>query len=136
MMTGNGLVERDRGLALGTPVSPLLANQYLGGVDREVGRHGLVVRYADDFAVLCPSLEQADAAWGQMERSLHERGLRLNHAKSYVSTFDKGFAFLGWVFWRDGGHEEHVREQSGAPGWSHPLSRRPGQGRGQERWVS
>ena len=45
-------------------ISPLLANIYLHAFDRAWAEHGTgeVVRYADDFVVLCRSQEQAEEA--------------------------------------------------------------------------
>ncbi len=43
--------------------------------------------------------------------------LRLNDAKTYVSSFERGFSFLGWVFHGDSGYEEAPTD-----GWTHPMS--------------
>ena len=53
MDTGDGRsLRRSRGTPQGGPLSPLLANLYLDGLDRELTRRGLsFVRYADDIAV-------------------------------------------------------------------------------------
>lgn len=42
----------------------------------------------------------------------------MNRDKSYVSSFERGFSFLGWVFHRDGGYEE----DPAVSGWVHPMS--------------
>ena len=63
----DGSVRRPvTGTPQGGVVSPLLANIYLHRVDRawDVGRHGVLVRYADDLVVMCRSRQQAEAALG------------------------------------------------------------------------
>jgi len=126
LVGANGLIERPRGLPQGAPVSPALANHYLAGFDRGLdGRRGRLVRYADDMALFCADEEAAQSIRWDVERGLADLRLRLNMAKSYVSSFERGFSFLGWVFFRDGGYEE-----SPSGRWVHPMSvgrgRRPG----------
>lgn len=103
-LTGNGLLHHDRGLPEGAPVSPALANAYLRSFDAAVhGRHGELVRYADDIAVFCPEQDGALAAQHDVELALARLRLRPNPGKTYVSSFDGGFGFLGWVFFRSTG---------------------------------
>ena len=114
----NGIAERHRGLPLGAPVSAVLANHVLADVDVAVdGAAGRMVRYADDICVCCPDEEGALRARWQLEMAVDAVGLRLNAAKSYVSSFDRGFSFLGWVFSR-----HHGWEESPTSTWVHPMS--------------
>ena len=54
----------ERGTPQGAVISPLLANIYLDPLDWEMARAGLeMVRYADDFVVLCHSEEEAWQPW-------------------------------------------------------------------------
>ncbi|MEL6967541.1 MAG: CRISPR-associated endonuclease Cas1 [Pseudomonadota bacterium] len=90
-----------RGLAQGSPISPLLANLYLDRLDEALSGHGLaIVRFADDFVVLARSPKGADAALEKTERLLAREGLVLNRAKTRVTDFDAGFRFLGRAFVR------------------------------------
>ena len=90
-----------RGLAQGSPLSPLLANLFLDRLDEALSRDGLaIVRYADDFVVLARSPEGAEAALSRTRRLLAARGLALNEAKTRVTDFDAGFRFLGHAFVR------------------------------------
>jgi group II intron reverse transcriptase/maturase len=117
-LTDNGLIDRPRGVPQGAPIAPALANYYLAPLDAAVdGGHGRLVRYADHFAVFCHDHPAAQAASTQAHASLTELRLRLNAANSYTSSFDRGFGFLGWVFFRDGGYEEDPTDQ-----WTHPMS--------------
>jgi RNA-directed DNA polymerase len=61
----NGVVtESVTGTPQGGVISPLLANIYLHAFDRAWATRGTgeVVRYADDFVVLCETQDQAEAA--------------------------------------------------------------------------
>ena len=87
---------------IGTPqggvISPLLANIALNFLDWHMQQHGLrFVRYADDFVVLCKSEEQAKEALGIIDAFLSSQlKLELSPEKTHVTTFSKGFAFLGF----------------------------------------
>jgi len=65
----------------GTPqggvISPLMANVYLHRIDRDwsIREHGVLVRFADDLAVMCKSREQAEAALRRLRTVLAELGL-------------------------------------------------------------
>ena len=90
-----------RGLAQGSPLSPLLANLYLDRLDEAFhGKATRLVRFADDFVILCRSEGDAERALGKAERVLSEHGLALNREKSRIVDFDRGFRFLGQLFVR------------------------------------
>lgn len=91
----------------GTPqggvISPLLANIYLHGFDKQVQAAGVgeLVRYADDFVIICTSAEQAEAALRFAEDALSGLGLQLHPGKTKVvdlRTGREGFDFLGCHF--------------------------------------
>lgn len=118
LLSDNGLQPRTKGVPQGAPVSPALANLYLTAFDRAIqDRRGGVVRYADDMVVCCADPDAAESARFDIEQALRPLGLTMNTAKSYVSSFDVGFSFLGWVFFRDDGFEEGPHD-----GWVHPMS--------------
>ena len=86
---------------LGTPqggvLSPLLANIALNFLDWHLDELGYrFVRYADDFVVLCRTERRAKEAREAVERLLESLGLSLSAEKTRVTTFRKGFAFLGF----------------------------------------
>ncbi len=87
---------------VGTPqggvISPLLANIALNFLDWHLAQHGMhFVRYADDFVVLCRSQRRAKEALILVERFISEQlELKLSPEKTYVTTFRKGFFFLGF----------------------------------------
>jgi RNA-directed DNA polymerase len=92
--------------ASGTPqgavLSPLLANCYLHPLDALMAEHGYrMVRYADDFVVLCASAEQAQAALHEIQRWVQANGLTLHPDKTHVGDCrlaGQGFDFLGYRF--------------------------------------
>jgi group II intron reverse transcriptase/maturase len=100
---------------VGTPqggvVSPLLANIALNFLDWHLeARRYRFVRYADDFVVLCKSTQQAEEARSEVESFLREElGLTLSSAKTKVTTFQGGFAFLGFEL---GSHRCRMRAKS------------------------
>jgi CRISPR-associated protein Cas1 len=95
------IIQREQGLPQGTAISPLLANLYLDEFDEELlGRDYRLVRYGDDFVVLCRDLETAQRAREDARRKLAEMGLSLSEEKTAVRSFDEGFNYLGYLFCR------------------------------------
>jgi group II intron reverse transcriptase/maturase/CRISPR-associated endonuclease Cas1 len=91
--------ERARGLAQGSPLSPLLANLYLDSFDEAVqGWNVRMIRYADDFIILVRTREQAEEVLSQTETFLSDIGLKLKKAKTAVRHVSEGFTFLGIEF--------------------------------------
>lgn len=88
------------GTPQGAVISPLLANLYLNPLDHEMIRRGwAMVRYADDFVVLCRSREEADAVLDFLRHWTAAAGLTLHPTKTRtVHALEEGFDFLGWHF--------------------------------------
>lgn len=90
------------GTPQGAVVSPLLANIYLHALDCQMKQKGYrMVRYADDFVVLCRSAEQAQAALAEVKAWVEANGLSLNDEKTHVGDCrqeGQGFEFLGYRF--------------------------------------
>jgi len=90
------------GTPQGAVVSPLLANIYLHPLDRQMKQQGYrMVRYADDFVVLCRTAQQAQAALEEVKSWVAQNGLRLNGDKTHVGDCrqaGQGFEFLGYRF--------------------------------------
>ncbi len=86
---------------VGTPqggvISPLLANIVLNHLDWQLDEAGFrFVRYADDFVVLCRSKQQAQEAWNIVTRVTEQLGIELNTDKTHITTYGKGYEFLGF----------------------------------------
>ena len=90
------------GTPQGAVISPLLANIYLHALDCQIKQKGYrMVRYADDFVVLCRSAEQAQAALAEVKTWVEANGLSLNAEKTHVGDCrqaGQGFEFLGYRF--------------------------------------
>jgi hypothetical protein len=84
-------------------ISPLLSNIYLHALDLAFadGAHGRLIRYADDFVVMCRSEAQARAAHKLARQVLAELGLELHREKTRVVDLREGregLEFLGCHF--------------------------------------
>jgi RNA-directed DNA polymerase len=107
---GAGVLEASKGWQPtegGTPqggvISPLMANIYLNPFDHQMARAGWeLVRYADDFVILCRSEAEAQAALEQVRTWVQEAGLTLHPKKTRVVNANApgGFDFLGYHFER------------------------------------
>jgi RNA-directed DNA polymerase len=90
------------GTPQGAVISPLLANIYLHPLDELMAMRGYpIVRYADDFVVLCKSREEAEAALAEVAAWMAENGLRLHPNKTHIGDCRRrgeGFEFLGYRF--------------------------------------
>ena len=90
------------GAPQGAVISPLLANIYLHPLDDRMAALGYrMVRYADDFVVLCRNPEDAQAALAEIRRWVEANGLVLHPDKTHVGDCRRpgeGFAFLGYRF--------------------------------------
>jgi len=89
------------GTPQGAVVSPLLSNIYLNPLDHRMAEQGFeMVRYADDFVILCRSEAEAREALGRVKEWTEQAGLTLHPAKTRIvdATQAGGFDFLGYTF--------------------------------------
>jgi RNA-directed DNA polymerase len=85
----------------GAVISPLLSNVYLNPLDQLMVQAGVeMVRFADDFVLLCRSREEADRALAQVASWTASAGLTLHPEKTRIVDFAApgGFDFLGYHF--------------------------------------
>jgi RNA-directed DNA polymerase len=91
-----------RGTPQGAVLSPLLANLYLHPLDVELTEAGYrIVRYADDFVILCRSREEAKNALSRVRDWVDANGLTLHPDKTHLGNCmeqGQGFEFLGYRF--------------------------------------
>ena len=122
--------ERIKGLAQGSPLSPILANLYLDSFDEQIKQWGLVspdehaetdhdtgdaghkaafsnaargvkmVRYADDLIILTRTKEDAEHVLSETEAYLSTLGLKIKKEKTAIRSIKDGFQFLGIRFER------------------------------------
>jgi group II intron reverse transcriptase/maturase len=92
-----------RNAGTGTPqggvISPLLANLYLNEFDGKLARiDWKLVRYADDFVILCKSVNAAVQALRTAREVLRSLHLELAEEKTRIAEYPAGFDFLGYRF--------------------------------------
>lgn len=95
--------EPEEGTPQGAVISPLLANIYLDPLDHQMAEAGYeMIRYADDFVVLCRSESEARAALKIIQEWMIRAGLCLHPEKTRTvdATQQGGFDFLGYHFER------------------------------------
>jgi RNA-directed DNA polymerase len=84
----------------GAVLSPVLANAYLNPLDHHVADLGFqMVRYADDFVILCRTPEEASQALEEVRQWVEQAGLVLHPEKTHiVDSRETSFSFLGYSF--------------------------------------
>jgi RNA-directed DNA polymerase len=101
--SGKGWSPTEKGTPQGAVLSPLLANIYLNPLDHLMAGKGReMVRYADDFIILCESQEKAQQALQEVRQWVEQAGLTLHPVKTRIvdTTQTGGFDFLGYHFER------------------------------------
>jgi RNA-directed DNA polymerase len=92
--------EPETGAPQGAVLSPLLSNIYLNPLDHQMAAQGFaMVRYADDFVILCRSQTEAEQALTLIRQWCSAEGLTLHPTKTrIVDVRHTGFDFLGYHF--------------------------------------
>ena len=100
ILDGLSLWTPEAGAPQGAVLSPLLSNIYLNPLDHSVAQAGFeMVRYADDFVILCRTADEAQRALEFVQRWTAENGLVLHPTKTkIVDERTDGFDFLGYRF--------------------------------------
>ena len=90
----------EMGSPQGAVISPLLSNIYLNPLDHLMAQEGFeMVRYADDFVILCRDAEDAARALEAVRQWTAQAGLTLHPEKTrIVDAKEDGFDFLGYRF--------------------------------------
>ena len=90
----------EAGVPQGAVLSPVLSNAYLNPLDHCMAEAGFqMVRYADDFVILCRTLAEAEAALAAVQQWVEAHGLKLHPTKTHiVDSRAKSFSFLGYSF--------------------------------------
>jgi len=108
----NVFYATESGTPQGGPISPLLANIALHGMEEAIGvtrkkkypkQNGefivgdrTIVRYADDWVAFCKSKEDAEAVLKTLSEWLSKRGLTVSPEKTRIVNLKEGFNFLGF----------------------------------------
>ena len=89
----------EEGTPQGAIISPLLSNIYLDPLDHLMAAAGYeMIRYADDFVILCRTREEAEAALALVRQWTEQARLKLHPTKTRITTHEEGFDFLGYHF--------------------------------------
>lgn len=88
------------GCPQGAVISPLLSNIYLNPLDHLMAQAGFeMVRYADDFVLMCRSRQEAVEALEKVQQWTADNGLTLHPTKTkIVDAVEEGFEFLGYRY--------------------------------------
>lgn len=99
----NKMIE-DCGISLGSPLSPILSNYYLCGIDNFFGKIEEVkyFRYVDDIVFLGRNEQCIRNSLFQLESLLADVFLTINPAKTVITSIANGFDYLGFRFDNNG----------------------------------
>jgi group II intron reverse transcriptase/maturase len=115
IIEGGVYSDIESGTPQGSPISPLLCNIALTVLDEELARAGRqtgnVIRYADDWVVICPTRERAEMARTIAEAALAPLGLRLHPDKTRIVNLARGAEGLDFL-----GFHHHMVESWKWPG--------------------
>lgn len=96
---GEKITQLSKGIPQGAVISPLLANLFLDQLDEELMEQGFkLVRFADDFLILCKTPQKAQEALKAVDLVLEKLSLELD--ESDIISFEQGFKYLGVYFIR------------------------------------
>jgi RNA-directed DNA polymerase len=119
------ITDSEMGTPQGGVISPLLANVALTALDEycqqfgrksvnKDGRYAIVspiVRYADDFVIVCENKPEAEIIKAKVAQHLKEKvGLDLSDEKTHITHISKGFNFLGFNFRKYRSRNESKKE--------------------------
>ena len=102
VMDGMKEIKASTGTPQGGVISPLLANIYLHHFDKRMSERGYrLVRYADDFVILCKLERKAERALEVVKEIIEGKlKLTIHPDKTRIIHFNNGFEFLGFKFYR------------------------------------
>lgn len=100
----NHETSESSGLSLGSPLSPVLSNYYLCGIDNYFGKSETVkyLRYVDDILFLGKEEQPVKNAIRELETLLADVFLALNPEKTQITSINSGFDYLGFRFDKQG----------------------------------
>ena len=100
-------ITPEKGLAVGSPLSQVLANIYLDSFDDAISELDIrYIRYNDDILIFTRSEKDARSAFYWIRDLLREIGLEPDIANTDVFHIDDGVGFLGYIFNSDGDIEQ------------------------------
>jgi RNA-directed DNA polymerase len=112
----NGWTPTESGTPQGAVISPLLANIYLNPLDHSMDAQGYkMVRYADDFVILCHTETEAREALVKVQAWMTLAGLTLHPEKTRIveATLKGGFFGCPHLLKKNGGLSRCARLSAG-----------------------
>ena len=91
------VIEHNLGVYQGNSISPILSNIYLNEMDKFLENYDFV-RFADDFVILSRQKEEIEEIFVKLKEFLNTIKLSLKEEKTYITSIDSGFSFLGIYF--------------------------------------
>ncbi|MDE0400616.1 MAG: group II intron reverse transcriptase/maturase [Candidatus Poribacteria bacterium] len=101
IVDGNKTLKSTQGTPQGGVISPMLSNVALSTIDYYIRHHtdNIMVRYADDFVILCKSKSIAKQVKTDISKFLYNTmNLTLSEEKTHITHIKDGFNFLGFTF--------------------------------------
>lgn len=99
MMKQNQWIDKTQGVYQGDVLSPVLSNIYLHSFDVALENEGIdFVRYADDMLFFANSKKKALSHLQKATSFMQALSLKFGEEKSYLSSVEEGFEFLGLNF--------------------------------------
>ncbi len=93
------LIEENKGIMAGVPLSAFLANLYLRELDKIFYEKGIpYMRYSDDILVFAKDEEQLTESIKTIKDYLAKRNLKINADKESVSNPHEKWTFLGFSY--------------------------------------
>lgn len=114
IMSGGVVSQRTEGTPQGSPLSPLLSNILLDGLDKELESRGhKFVRYADDCSIYVGSVKAAERVKASITKYIEKKlKLKVNETKTKISMA-KGSTLLGFSFYTDkDGYQIRIAKKS------------------------
>ena len=111
---GRELFDKEEGVGIGCPISPIVANMTLNGLskyvfskinkeNKEIDYKNVdMVRYADDILFMSKTRILAEEIKKYVEEFLKERNLGLSLEKTKIINVSEGFEFVGRSYYKSG----------------------------------
>jgi group II intron reverse transcriptase/maturase/CRISPR-associated endonuclease Cas1 len=91
------VIDHTLGVYQGNSISPILSNIYLNEMDKFLSGYDFV-RFADDFVILSKEKREIEEVYLKLKEFLKTLKLSLKEEKTYITSVESGFSFLGIYF--------------------------------------
>lgn len=113
IMENGAITTVTTGSPQGGVISPLLANIYLNDLDHRMAERGWqMVRYADDFVILCKSQTEAERALAEVQIWTAQAGLALHPTKTRIVDLGQSGNYIDFLGYRLKRHDHQKTGKS------------------------